>query len=552
MFTRNKYIHQQKNRKKLNTLIYIDMRISKNNHIAEIIFTVFTLGLMVGLVLVRANPLVSLPSRDSGSFLYDGWLILNGKLPYIDFWDSKPPAIFYLNAFGLWLGKGTRWGIWLLEFVFLTIGATLFFYGISRKWGRGAAVFGSIVWLYSLTQVLTGGNFTEEYPLLFSFLVLGYFFRLEGKLENYLPFVIGLTLALSFLFRANNIGIPVSILSALFLESLFKRNYLNSAKLLIGVGFGILLPIALVSLYFIFKNIFWEMIEAAITYNYFYSSDYGVFNFSLNQGLQDIGWPSYLAVVGYLLLLHQTIKNKGDKVQNPIYIFLLINWPIEIFLSSISGREYSHYFISWMPAIAVLSAYLYEQISPQLLSLKLIKILNHPYKYLSIILPSLILFYISTGTIVDYKNAAVRLILERGKGIEVSDPVARFIRLNTAIDEEVLIWGGFPGINFLSKRISPTKYIFYPFYVDSPLTEKMSSEFYKDVSTSKPKLIVDTSNTQNNFILSLDKTIRKRQLNRMDRNIYQPPYIDDFLIFVDIHYQHIESINEVDIYMVKD
>ncbi|HEX5315458.1 MAG TPA: hypothetical protein VFX22_02310, partial [Candidatus Kapabacteria bacterium] len=32
---------------------------------------------------------------DQGTFAYGGWAVLHGLRPYIDFWDIKPPNIFY-------------------------------------------------------------------------------------------------------------------------------------------------------------------------------------------------------------------------------------------------------------------------------------------------------------------------------------------------------------------------------------------------------------------------------------------------------------------------
>ena len=82
----------------------------KFNSFTEKVLALLILMLFVALILIRTNPLDYLPNRDSGSFLYAGDQILQGNLPYIDFWDSKGPGIFYINALGLWLGKNTRWG----------------------------------------------------------------------------------------------------------------------------------------------------------------------------------------------------------------------------------------------------------------------------------------------------------------------------------------------------------------------------------------------------------------------------------------------------------
>ncbi|MCK5535045.1 hypothetical protein KAI68_08005, partial [bacterium] len=41
----------------------------------------------------------SFVNRDAGSFAYIGEQILEGKILYKDIWSSKPPGVYYLNAF---------------------------------------------------------------------------------------------------------------------------------------------------------------------------------------------------------------------------------------------------------------------------------------------------------------------------------------------------------------------------------------------------------------------------------------------------------------------
>ncbi len=50
------------------------------------------------------------PGGDSGVFLYAGWQILDGQIPYLDVWDHKPPGILYIDALGLLIGGGSRLG----------------------------------------------------------------------------------------------------------------------------------------------------------------------------------------------------------------------------------------------------------------------------------------------------------------------------------------------------------------------------------------------------------------------------------------------------------
>jgi hypothetical protein len=91
------------------------------------------LSLLVLGVLRQANPLKNGLSLDSGYYLYIGQQVLHGKLPYLDAWESKPPGVFYVNAFAMWLGRETRWGVWLVEFTFLLVSSALGFF-VMRRW----------------------------------------------------------------------------------------------------------------------------------------------------------------------------------------------------------------------------------------------------------------------------------------------------------------------------------------------------------------------------------------------------------------------------------
>jgi len=157
------------------------------------------------IVLTQTNPGTVIPNRDYGFYSYIGLQVLRGKLPYQDVWESKPPAIFYLNAAALSLGRGYRWGIWLVEFVFL-LAAILFSYSLFKKlWGTPSALFGTAIWLIGMSLTLQGGNYTEEYPLPFHFLALTLFLHLiENPKQRLYALILGLLFSISFLFRPNN------------------------------------------------------------------------------------------------------------------------------------------------------------------------------------------------------------------------------------------------------------------------------------------------------------------------------------------------------------
>ena len=90
---------------------------------------------------------MTLPSRDSGVFLYVGWRLLSGDIPYRDVWDHKPPLIYFVDALGLSLTPDSLWGVWLLQFIFIFFTFFLFYKLLDREFGIVAALAGSIICL---------------------------------------------------------------------------------------------------------------------------------------------------------------------------------------------------------------------------------------------------------------------------------------------------------------------------------------------------------------------------------------------------------------------
>ncbi|HRQ22420.1 MAG TPA: glycosyltransferase family 39 protein, partial [Anaerolineales bacterium] len=200
--------------------------------------------MLTGLTLDLANPLFDKPARDGGFFMYAGSQILDGKIPYRDVWDSKGPAIFYINALGLWLGGGSRWGVWLAEFLCIFGMFALLLRFISNRWGIGAALFGMTLAGLGLRATLGGGNYTEEYALLFNAAgTLLFLSALDDKRNDWKYFWIGALFGLSFTFRANNIGGLFAILGAVFLFHVFKRNFLEAARIIFTTLAGFALPL---------------------------------------------------------------------------------------------------------------------------------------------------------------------------------------------------------------------------------------------------------------------------------------------------------------------
>jgi 4-amino-4-deoxy-L-arabinose transferase-like glycosyltransferase len=77
-------------------------------------------GVLIVIALLSALPVLTYPmGRDQGMYANIARTILNGGLPYIDMWDIKPPAIYYIYAAGISIfGPGAA-AIRAIDLVFL-------------------------------------------------------------------------------------------------------------------------------------------------------------------------------------------------------------------------------------------------------------------------------------------------------------------------------------------------------------------------------------------------------------------------------------------------
>jgi 4-amino-4-deoxy-L-arabinose transferase-like glycosyltransferase len=104
--------------------------------------------LVIGAILLIAAPTLTYPlGRDQGEFATIGRGLLQGKVPYVDLWNPKPPAVFYVYAAAMSLFGQTAAAIRAIDLlIFPVIALTLYRIGTrlaDRRVGVwAAALFG--------------------------------------------------------------------------------------------------------------------------------------------------------------------------------------------------------------------------------------------------------------------------------------------------------------------------------------------------------------------------------------------------------------------------
>ncbi len=495
-------------------------------------------------ILIQSNPGKKTPARDSGFYTYIGDQILQGKLPYRDAWESKPPAIFYINAFGLWLGHGSRWGIWAVEMAFLMAAVYFSIQVMENLWGMWPAILGTLVWLLGLNNSMMGGNLTEEYPLPFHFTSFVLFLKLlENPKKRLLNFLLGLVFAIAFLFRPNNAATEAAVIFVILCPQIFQRKPRNFFFQLLWIALGMALPIAVTALYFWSQGLLRDLWEASILYNLTYSGTQLTTSSALTAGFHLLGIAARIALAGYLLLVLHIKERTRTKW---FYLLLGLGWPVVIFLSDPAQRNYDHYFMNWLPFIGLLAGFAFQHLQNWFIP----KLKGWKHQRASGLVLGLILgivFFIINGNLYDLRKAANHLT-GKSQGVDIRSPISIYVNEHTHSGEYVLFWGAYPGENFMSNRPTPSAVLFYPLYVKSEISTRLDDRFLNDLETNRPVLIVDMGDLET---LSLDPVERQKRIAENVGWPYLPDNLGQVFAFIDQNYVSAGKVKGLNVYRLK-
>ena len=488
------------------------------------------LAVAVLVAMARVNPYTTDMDYDSGVFAYVASQLAHGLTPYVDAWDQKPPAVYFIDALAILVGGHTRWAIWGVESLCIFAAAVAGFWTLRKALGLGPALFGSLTWLWGFQHVLGGGNYTEEYSLVFSFAGLGLFLLiLERPQSLLLHAALGITFGCSFLTRPNNAGVQTSILITELLLMLLQEHRRSSLKGLLFTAAGFAVPLAAVLAYFASRNAVQPFLQGAFGYNYYYmlvGDSGGHFSplHTLRMGVQNLGPASVIGLGGVVLaaamLAHQAMRRDI----RPLTLWLCVDFGIELIFSSLTGNNYGHYFIIWLPWMAFASANLVATVLP--------RGSTWAERHAAPVLlgATALVAAVGWGALRGYDpNVAVRSF-DRSQ-LEAQDALVEYIVTQTRPDDTVLVWSAGTAINFLSGRASPTAYFLYSNFVPSPFTARMSWEFNRQLRAHPPELIVDRGYRGSEALSTPHSKVWSKGGN------WVQPYMQDFLDFVHQNYR---------------
>lgn len=198
----------------------------------------------------------------------------------------------------------------------------------------------------------------------------------------------------------------------------------------------------------------------------------------------------------YFLIKFYLLKPKPvyQNVFSPIewaWLIAVVSLPLEVLMVSLGGRYLGHYFITMIPAVMVTISYPIWKVG--LASRGFIKSKSGLFYYAAnVILAFSTMVWGITSVVQDlpsaeYRNDLVGII----KGQFLINDLEQYIIQTTKSDDEVLVWHIHLGINFVTDRKAPARFL-YPLNLFIPPSEQNTKleEYVNELESNPPELIV--------------------------------------------------------------
>lgn len=305
--------------------------------------------------------------EDSGLFLHTGQRMLAGDRLYVDIWDNKPPIVYYANALGLWLTRGSPAGPLLICLVMVWITVAVLWKSLREQSAWSLTAVPLMLFHLATLRLYLHPNFTETFAMpLQAIGVALLLFELRTGAPGRTAFWQGIVAALLACTRPNNIGIAV--IYGLWVVISCRR----TPTTVIGAAFrslaGIAVALIVVFIPLFIQNTWREGVQAAI----FSAGAYAAENGNISRivtgilGFYRLSSTALLTAAAAAVFAAIALRRKLDPNTRSSLLLLVAWWAIEIVLSSLSGYRWHHYYLTWLVPMTALLIIVANTFAPSL------------------------------------------------------------------------------------------------------------------------------------------------------------------------------------------
>jgi hypothetical protein len=444
-------------------------------------------------VVIRIRTLAVPLERDEGEYAYAGQLMLQGVPPYSLAYNMKMPGIYAAYAIILACFGQTQSGIHAGVMVINTATVLLLFLLVKKLFGSVAGIAAAAFFaITSICNAVVATANAENFVVFFAIpgIILLLMFAESKKIISLITG--GLFLGIAFIMKQYGAGFILFGFLFLLWSQISRKpvNWLSLISIIIVYSFAVTLPYLLTCLLLwhcgVFEKFWFWTFEYARQYVSIIPFQLGFMQ--LKENLSNIILSSQFIWLSALLGLLSIIWNNKIRKQSIFLVCFLIC----SFLCVCPGFFFrNHYFVLFLPALAVLAAAGVVAIN----DLLEIYIKSKPITVLISILVVLVIWFQSFYVQRNYLLESDPVIISKYNFSVSPFPdalqIADFIKSHSGKDDKIAILGSEPEIFFYSQRRSVTPYIYaYPLMEPQPYALDMQREMISQIEANKPKYII--------------------------------------------------------------
>lgn len=460
------------------------------------------------LIFLRSRFLGIAMERDEGIYTYIGHLILQGKTPYVDFYETRFPGIFYMYAaliavFGYSI-EGVATGILVL----CALSVLLLFDTARRLFSVSAGLLAAASFVF-LTLAPDISGFTRQSEHIVNFWTLagvwcmtlaltGSGLRL-GKIVLHSKFWLilsGICMCWAMLVKPNAIYLIPAVGVWLLLHDFWAapRSWKNLIVNGLCYSMGVLGMFAMMCLYIWSKGAWSAFYEFAIVEAGKYADAFdkkegdamlsAVYRY-LNEHYQGLLFLSYFGLAAIWFSGAELYKKVG----------LVLLYAAGFATITPGWRFFGHYWLMWMPFVALsigAAGYALQQIVQK-------RFKSAVFAAFTPLLPLLVLLFHFVSYKSYYLTPNFNQLLEKTYGV---NPFAELKKLGdllakrTQKGDKLALVGSEPQLYVYTGNDSPTRHAYFSYLMQdtlkTPQAKVWQREFITDLEREKPRFIVFT------------------------------------------------------------
>ena len=427
--------------------------------------------------------------RDEGEYCYIAQLLLEGKTPYLDFYEQKPPGLFYSYALLQAIFGNSLTGVHLAFILVNTLSILLIFGFCKQLFDTWAAAIASWSFaLLSLSKMAAGFSAQAEHLIVLSFLAALFFLQKAfHQKRNFYWILSACFLSWCVLIKQSGLffalaGFGFGLSYYFHLRPMPFKTFLKKQPLLL---LGLLIPVVICLSVLYLQGAFTEMLFWVVEYPRMYIGQYdwasGLRRFLKNFYRISASYQSFWYLGGIALFALLFTKN----IKLPKSWFYLLS--ILSFLAIIPGfRFYGHYFLLLFPGLAILIGLAFF-LSQFYLSKKLYPVV--PLSLVGIIFV-LNIYHNQTYYFNHDSQQLLRTVYQTNPFWETK-LISDYLKDHSQPEDQIAVWGSEPQINFYTDRKAASRHCFLLFLMGgNQRTAIWQKELIKETTEAKPRYIV--------------------------------------------------------------